>query len=77
MVREAQSRCLSVTNPTAAEADRAADVEEEPEGVSIPAVILPGSTVPRARGRRSLFLAELLREARLVAKATDEKNKQN
>ena len=47
-------------------------MEEEPEGVSIPAVIRPGSTAPRARGRRSLLLTELLREARLVANATDE-----
>ena len=72
MVREVQSQLLSVTNPTAAEADRAALVEKEPEGVSIPAVIRPGSTAPRARGRRSLLLTELLREARLIAKATDE-----
>ena len=62
---------MSVANPTAAEADRAA-VVEEPEGMSIPAVIRPGSTAPLARGRRSLLLTELLREARLIAKATDE-----
>ena len=72
MVREMQSQFLSVTNPTAAEADRAALVENEPEGVSIPAVIRPGSTAPRARGRRSLLLTELLREARLTAKGTGE-----
>ena len=49
-VREVQSVILSVwTNPTAAEADRAAVVEEEPEGVSIPAVIRPGSAAPRAK----------------------------
>ena len=72
MVREVQSQILSVMNPTAAEADRAAVVEEEPEGVSMPAVIRPGSTAPRARGRRSLLLTELLREARLIAKGTDE-----
>ena len=63
-----------VANPRAAEADRTAVVEEEPEGVSIPTVIRPGSTAPRARGRPSLLLTELLREARqgLTAKATDE-----
>ena len=47
-------------------------VGDEQEQVSIPAVIRPGSTAPRARGRRSLLLTELLREARLIAKATDE-----
>ena len=59
---------MSVTNPRAAEADRAAVVEEETEGIR------PGSTAPRARARRSLLLTELLREARqgLIAKATDE-----
>ena len=65
---------MRVTNPRAAEADRAAVVKEEPKGVSTPAVIRPGTTAPRARGRRSLLLTELLREARqgLIAKATDE-----
>ena len=47
-------------------------MEDEPEGVSIPAVVRPGSTAPRARGRRPLLLTELLREARLIAKAADE-----
>ena len=68
---------MSVTNPRAAEADRAAVVEEEPEGVSIPAVICPGSTAPRARGIRSLLLTELLREARqgFIAKALMKQSK--
>ena len=64
----------SVTSPTATEADQAAVVEEESEGVSNPAVIRPGSTAPRARGRRFLLLTEVLREARprLNDKATGE-----
>ena len=38
--------------------------EEEPEGVSIPAVIRSGGAASRARERRSLLLTEMLREAR-------------
>ena len=58
---------MSVTNPTAAEADRAAVVEEEPEGVSIPAV-------NSSRINSSARKTELLREERqgFIAKATDD-----
>ena len=70
MVGEVQSFILSVRFPNCCRSVFGRGGEQEPEGVSIPAVIRSGGAAPRARERRSLLLTEMLREARAIAKAT-------